>query len=45
MFFAVLVLGNGANGVVKLIQALVQYLVYWFGVWGFGGQYYVYYAW
>ena len=38
-------LGNGANGVVKLIQALVQSLVYWFGVWGFGGQYYVFYAW
>ena len=38
-------LGNGANGVVKRIQALVQCLVYWFGVWGFGGQYYVYCAW
>ena len=38
-------LGNGANGVVKLIQALVQSLVYWFGVWGFGGPYYVYCAW
>ena len=35
-------LGNGANGVIKRIQALVQCLVYWFGVWGFGGQCYVY---